>query len=53
MVARWFRSLLPERFAVDLDGEPKIGVPKLFFEGEYVNVWGHHMIRFLTVGFCC
>lgn len=41
------------RVPVDLDGEPEIGVPKLFFEGEYVNVWGHHTIRFLTVGFCC
>jgi len=25
---------------VNLEGEPEIGEPKLFFEGEYVNVWG-------------
>jgi Tol biopolymer transport system component len=28
------------KVALDLEGEPEIGEPELFFEGDYVNVWG-------------
>ncbi len=28
------------KVSLKLDGEPEIGEPELFFEGEYVNVWG-------------
>jgi len=28
------------KVALDLKGEPEIGEPELFFEGDYVNVWG-------------
>ena len=28
------------KVAMQLDGEPEIGEPELFFEGDFVNVWG-------------
>jgi Tol biopolymer transport system component len=28
------------KVALDLEGEPEIGEPELFFEGDYLNVWG-------------
>ena len=32
--SKWMKVVL------DLKGEPEIGEPELFFEGDYVNVWG-------------
>ena len=28
------------KVSLDLESEPKVGKPELFFEGDYVNVWG-------------
>jgi len=28
------------KVSLNLEGEPKVSKPKLFFEGDYVNVWG-------------
>ena len=28
------------KVAMQLDGEPELGEPELFFEGDFVNVWG-------------
>ena len=45
MVAGWFGGYYRNgsqwmKVSLNLEGEPKVSKPKLFFEGDYVNVWG-------------
>ena len=39
------------KVSLQLDQDMEIGEPEFFFEGDYVNVWGRHMISSLMAGF--
>ena len=41
------------KVSLKLEGEPEIGEPELFFEGDYLNVWGPSHASSLTDESCC